>query len=127
MNIRIGRPQPGAPVTPQTAPLPQAPETGAAEFAQALQEASASAAEVKLSAHAQQRLHEGHRNLGPAEMQRLQQAVDRAAAKGARNSLVILDDLALVVSVTNRTVITAAGGERLKEGVFTGIDSAVIS
>ncbi len=39
----------------------------------------------------------------------------------------MLDDVALVVSVANRTVITAIDGENLKENVFTQIDSAVIT
>ena len=52
--------------------------------------------------------------------------VDRAAAKGAKESLVMIDDVALVVSVKNRTVITAVDKAQLKENVFTNIDSAVI-
>jgi flagellar operon protein len=54
-------------------------------------------------------------------------AVDKAAQKGARESLVLMNrDLALVVSVTNRTVITAMDGNSIRDNVFTNIDSAVI-
>jgi len=35
--------------------------------------------------------------------------------------------LALIVSIKNRTVITAVDGQSLKENVFTNIDSAVIA
>ena len=60
-------------------------------------------------------------------MQKLQQAVGKAAQKGARESLVLMQpDLAFVVSVRNRTVITAVDGDSMKENVFTNIDSAVI-
>ena len=52
--------------------------------------------------------------------------VDRAAAKGAKESLVLVDNAALVVSIKNRTVITAVDQAHLKENVFTNIDSAVI-
>jgi flagellar operon protein len=38
----------------------------------------------------------------------------------------MIDDVALVVSVRNRTVITAVDQQSLKENVFTNIDSAVI-
>jgi flagellar operon protein len=38
----------------------------------------------------------------------------------------MLDDVALVVSVRNRTVITAMDKENLRNNVFTNIDSAVI-
>ena len=50
----------------------------------------------------------------------------RAAAKGARSSLVLMDKAALVVSVPNRTVITAVDKAALKENIFTNIDSAMI-
>ena len=53
--------------------------------------------------------------------------MDRAAQKGARESLVLLDDVALVVSIKNRTVITAVDAANLKENVFTNIDSAVFA
>jgi flagellar operon protein len=60
-------------------------------------------------------------------MQRLQDGVDRAAGKGARDAVVLVDDAAFVVSVTNRTVVTAVGRDQMKDHVFTNIDSAVIA
>jgi flagellar operon protein len=57
----------------------------------------------------------------------LQGAVQRAASKGARDALVLMDDLAMVVSVTNRTVVTVVDKDNLKQNVFTNIDSAVIA
>lgn len=82
--------------------------------------------EVKFSGHALARLKFRNIELDPARMERLAEAIDRAAAKGARDSLVLMDDTAFVVSVKNRTVITAVDGASLKENVFTKIDSAVI-
>jgi len=38
----------------------------------------------------------------------------------------VMDNQAFIVSVTNRTVITALDGSSMKENVFTNIDSAVI-
>ncbi len=61
-----------------------------------------------------------------AAWDRVKEGVDRAAAKGARESLVLMDNVALVVSIKNRTVITAVDKANLKESVFTNIDSAVI-
>ena len=40
---------------------------------------------------------------------------------------VMVDNVAMVVSVRNRTVITAVGSDQLKNNVFTNIDSAVIA
>ena len=51
---------------------------------------------------------------------------DRAEQKGSKDSLVLLDDLAFVVSVKNKTVVTAVDSNRAKENVFTNIDSVVI-
>ena len=82
--------------------------------------------EIKFSRHALQRLQTRNITLTAGEVHRLQDAVERAASKGARDSLVLLDELAFVVSIKNRTVITAMDGESMKEHVFTNIDSAVI-
>lgn len=82
---------------------------------------------LKFSAHAEKRLASRGIPLTPAEVDSLSQAVDRAAAKGARESLILVGGTAFVVSVRNRTVITAIDGPSLKENVFTNIDSAVIA
>lgn len=76
---------------------------------------------IRLSAHAQKRLENQ-----PFDANRLKSAVDRAEAKGSNESLIFLDDLAFVVSVKNKTVITAVAQDRAKESVFTNIDSVVI-
>lgn len=81
---------------------------------------------VKWSRHAHQRLLHSGRTLRPGEEAAIGRAVDRAAGRGGRDSLVLLSDLALVVNVPNRTVVTAATRDRLHDGVFTQIDSAVI-
>jgi flagellar operon protein len=65
--------------------------------------------------------------LDPATLSRLQNGVDRAAAKGSRESVVLVDDVAFVVSVKARTVITAVDRASMRDHVFTNIDSAVLS
>jgi flagellar operon protein len=77
------------------------------------------------SRHARQRLASRHVNLSAADLARIAEGVDRAAAKGARDSLVLLNELALIVNVRNRTVLTALDSHRLSEGVVTNIDSTV--
>lgn len=81
---------------------------------------------LKLSNHAKTRLQSRELELDQDRWQRVLDGVDKAAAKGSKESLVMVDDVALVVSVKNRTVITAVGQDHLKENVFTNIDSAVI-
>lgn len=98
----------------------------AADFQQMLTQRLATR-DVRFSAHALERLRAAGTRLGAEQHAKLRDAVDRAAAKGARESLVLLGELALVVSIKNRTVITAVDGARMKDNVFTNIDSAVIT
>lgn len=95
-------------------------------FAQTLNSEITRHADVKLSAHAAKRLAERNVHFGDSEQARLTAAVDRIEQKGADKSLVLMDDLALLVSARNRTVITAMDSASAKDGVFTNIDSAVI-
>lgn len=82
---------------------------------------------LDFSAHAEKRLAQRGIELSQDDIDRLTQAVDRADTKGAKESLVLLNGQAFVVSVSNRTVITAIDMESLKENVITNIDSAVIA
>lgn len=81
---------------------------------------------VNFSAHAKARLFSRGVPFDEAKLEALSRAIDKAEAKGARESLVLADDAAYVVSVKNRTVITAFDRDNLRDGVFTSIDSAVI-
>lgn len=81
---------------------------------------------LKFSAHAKERLGLRNINLTSEDVARMTDAVNKAAAKGARQSLLVMDHQAFIVSITNRTVITALDGSSMKENVFTNIDSAVI-
>ncbi|HRI43588.1 MAG TPA: TIGR02530 family flagellar biosynthesis protein [Fimbriimonadaceae bacterium] len=100
-------------------PAPSNP-AAKAEFSQILEN------RLKVSGHAQTRFASRNIEFGQAEWDRVLEGVERAAQKGAKESLVLVDDVALLVSVKNRTVITAVDKAHLKENVFTNIDSAVI-
>jgi len=84
-------------------------------------------AQLDFSKHAIKRIEQRGLDLDPARLTRLEAAVGRAEAKGARDSLILLDELALVVNVRNRTVVTAMDEASRKEHVFTNIDSVVIA
>ncbi len=96
------------------------------DFDQVLQQAIAKP-EVKFSAHAEKRLVTRGITFDAERLSQLSQAIDKVQAKGGRESLILMDELALIVSVKNRTVITAIDGENLKTNVFTNIDSAIIA
>ncbi|HEU0264885.1 MAG TPA: TIGR02530 family flagellar biosynthesis protein [Geobacterales bacterium] len=85
-----------------------------------------SGGELRFSAHATERLAQRGIKLTAEEMQKLQGAVSDVAAKGGRDSLIMVGDAALVVSVTNRTVITAMDRKSMEGNIFTNIDSAVM-
>jgi flagellar operon protein len=112
----------GAPTVapPRATPAP-APGSGRS-FADALDRASG----VRFSGHALERVQRRGIDTSPQTLERLDGAVERAAAKGARESVVLLDGTAFVVSVRNKTVITAVDAQSMREHVFTNIDSAVI-
>ncbi|OGJ84281.1 MAG: flagellar protein [Candidatus Raymondbacteria bacterium RifOxyA12_full_50_37] len=82
---------------------------------------------LTFSSHAQTRLKSRGIDFSAELMDRLSGAVDRAATKGSRDSLVLMQDLALIVNIKNRTVITAMDGKSVKDNIFTNIDSAVIA
>lgn len=99
------------------------PKTSPSQFDQVLANQTG---QVKFSSHAQQRMKSRNIQFGDQEMNQLQNAMDKARAKGSRDSLILMGDMALVVSVKNNTVITALDGDGIKENVFTNIDSAVV-
>jgi flagellar operon protein len=82
--------------------------------------------ELTFSKHAQERLFSRGIELSNDLLRDIGTAVDKAKAKGSRETLVLTEEVALVVSVENRTVITAFDREHLRDGVVTSIDSAVI-
>ncbi len=124
-KIFIRPPQIG-PGIPQAGKLERQQGNGPA-FGQVLQETLENQTEIKFSAHALKRLESRQIALDHEDLALLKDAVARAEAKGSKESLILMDQLALVVSVKNRTVITAVDGNNLKENVFTNIDSAVIA
>ena len=83
--------------------------------------------EVKFSKHAMDRLESRDIHMTDEQKQKLNESVGKAAAKNVRDSLIMMDDLAFVVNVRNKTVVTVVNKEEMKENVFTNIDGAVIA
>ncbi len=82
---------------------------------------------LHFSTHATKRLESRNIHLTPQQQQRLQEAVDAAESKGVKDSLILLNRLAFVVNIKNRTVITAMDQSQMQEkGIFTNIDGAMI-
>ena len=100
---------------------------GAGSFADVLGARLEQPGGLTFSGHAKERIARRGIELDGAALDRLRGGVDLAHAKGSRESLVLVDDTAFVVSVKNRTVVTAVDREHMREHVFTNIDSAVIA
>jgi len=99
----------------------------AGAFSEALQRAVAGGkGSVRFSAHAQRRMATRAIHFGQSQLKRLEQAVDKAASKGGQDSLILMDGLALIVNIRNRTVVTAIDRSSRRKGVFTNIDTVVM-
>jgi flagellar operon protein len=102
-------------------------KAGGASFADELRTQTEKAlGPLKLSSHALQRIQRREIAFDEPVAARLEAAVNQAAAKGSRESLVLVDSTAFLVSVRNRTVITAVPVAPMRDQVFTNVDSAVI-
>ena len=56
----------------------------------------------------------------------MNQAVEKAKAKGARDVVIIGKDGAFIVNVPHNLIVTTMNGNEMKENIFTNIDSAVL-
>ncbi len=117
----VGGPAPGTPVQPGVGSVDG---VGGTAFAHLLRQRAVG---VQFSNHAVQRLERRGIEVAPHTLQRLDEGVDRAARKGARDAVVFVEGTAFVVSVRNKTVITAVDRDHMRDHVFTNIDSAVIA
>ena len=81
---------------------------------------------LKFSKHAANRLADRNIRLTDEQIGRLSDGTQKAGAKGIKESLVIVDQLAFIVNIPNRTVVTAMDQAETEENIFTNIDGAVI-
>lgn len=134
MDPRLNGPDaPNAPAATNSVTRPagtpvQIPPTSGPSFRQVLRQTAdvPQGEPLKFSAHALARLQSRNIQLSSDDVQRMNAMADKAAAKGSKQSLFMMGDVAMVVSIKNRTVITAVDGDSMKENVFTNIDSAAV-
>ena len=121
----VGGPAPTRPAGTPGTQSPPVPANGPS-FADVLAQTTTVGAPT-FSKHALERLSRRGIDVNQQTLGRLTEGIQRAAGKGARNSVVLVDGTAFVASVQNNTVITAVTPEAMKSHVFTNIDSAVIA
>ena len=81
--------------------------------------------EVSFSAHALNRLEQRNITVDEQIKAQLENAIEKIALKGGNESLIMLDNVAYLVSIPNKKVITALQSN--EENVFTNIDSAYLA
>ena len=106
--------------TPQSSSTSASSETS---FSELLTKANS----LTFSNHAQKRIETREIELGENDLARLNDAVNKAESKGAKESLILMDQLAFIVNVPDRKVVTTINVNQRSEGVFTQIDSVVIA
>lgn len=116
ISSQVSRVQPGQ-AKRQGSPVPA---KDAQAFERALDQES-----VKLSKHALRRLDSRDISLSDTQQTKLSDAMSSLEKKGARDSLVLMGELAFIVNVPSKTVVTAITKDQMKEQVFTNIDSTM--
>ncbi|MBX4259203.1 flagellar biosynthesis protein [Clostridium estertheticum] len=79
-----------------------------------------------ISSHAVQRLNSRNINLDDADRKKINEGINMADSKGAKQSLILYKDMALITSIKNRTIITAMDKNQSTGNVITNIDSVVM-
>ncbi|MFD2704802.1 TIGR02530 family flagellar biosynthesis protein [Salibacterium lacus] len=82
-------------------------------------------AELKVSRHAQKRLHDRDVIVTEEQWQKISDKLEEARTKGVKDAVVFTDDSALVVSAKNHTVITAMQRDEAADHIFTNIDGTI--
>lgn len=81
---------------------------------------------IKFSKHAQERLIARNVGLTQEDIDNIDKAIEKAARKGIKDTLILLGNTALIANVRSKTIITAATEDTLKDNIFTNIDGAII-
>jgi flagellar operon protein len=79
-----------------------------------------------ISSHAAQRLNSRNIDFDDDDMKKINEGINMADSKGAKQSLILYKDMALITSIKNRTVITALDKDQSKGSIITNIDSVVM-
>ncbi|MCT4596353.1 MAG: flagellar biosynthesis protein [Vallitalea sp.] len=96
------------------------------KFSDVLQKNIIKNRDIIFSKHANMRLQSRNINLSNNHLNRINKGIEEANKKGIRESLIIIDNVALVVNIKNKTVVTAIEKSENDNKVFTNIDGAVI-
>lgn len=75
------------------------------------------------SAHAKKRIENRNIEISNDELDKIKGSVEKLRKKGCKDSIILSNNKAFVVSIKNNTIVTVVDDENLKENIFTNIDS----
>ncbi|HLR40970.1 MAG TPA: TIGR02530 family flagellar biosynthesis protein [Virgibacillus sp.] len=82
--------------------------------------------DLKISKHAKHRLQERNIHIDEKQWKIIGEKVSEAKQKGVTDSLVVMDQSALLVSTKNNTVVTAMNREEATSKIFTNINGTIL-
>jgi flagellar operon protein len=95
-------------------------------FSLHLQNAIDANSQLTISKHANERLQQRGIQITENRWKQIESKVREAKKMGVRDSLVLLDDAALIVSAKNNTVITAMDRQEALTQIFTNINGTIV-
>ena len=102
-------------------------QNGQSSFASELQSALVPKNDqLIISKHAKLRLEQRGIRIEEDKWQQISEKVNEARKLGVKESLVLLDDAALIVSAKNQTVITAMDRKEAISQIFTNINGTIV-
>ena len=80
---------------------------------------------LQISNHASKRMMERNIQLDNTTLNKINDGILEAKTKGANESLILYEDVIMIASVKNNTIITAMDKNNIDSNVITNIDSAI--
>lgn len=96
------------------------------DFKKMLEEQLKKSDGVQFSKHAMERAEQRGIQVNSTLLDSINNAVEMARAKGAKDVVIIGGNEAFIINVPNNIVVTTISGGEMKNNIFTNIDSAVI-
>ncbi|MEA1884719.1 MAG: hypothetical protein U9N62_09410 [Thermotogota bacterium] len=82
--------------------------------------------DLKVSSHAQERIKTRNIEMNQKRLDTLGEVADEAGKMGAKNTLALFGTDAFILSVKDKTIVTAMKEEEMESRFFTNIDSVYI-
>jgi flagellar operon protein len=80
---------------------------------------------ISFSKHAHNRAEERKIEIGEGELNKLNDACERASRKGIKDALIVMNDSAFIVNAGSKVIVTVVEKNELKGNIFTNIEGAV--